>query len=320
MNESYLPEINGRVKTIIDKYSDGNIAEFARSLNGISQQRLDRLFKKDKRNNKYPSVHTEITQAILDKYPINPNWLMTGEGDMQTDDSTRSDNILDSSIKKNRFQIVYDFLRSQGLIHTQKDLAIKLEPSPPNISRAFNGDEDYLTDNLFIRLNETFNNIFNLNWLLTGEGNMMADNSNRLADNSESQDIHNVPLLPLSAIGGTLNDFTMSVRKFECEQLVSPIQGVDFGITVSGESMAPEYPSGSQVLIKKINEKAFIDWGRTYVLDTCNGVVIKKLFPSEDNDPSKVKCVSVNPSFPPFEVSLKDVYGIYRVLMSLALK
>lgn len=160
----------------------------------------------------------------------------------------------------------------------------------------------------------------NTTWLLTGEGDMMANDSNKLADNSESQNIHNVPLLPLSAIGGTLNDFTMSVRKFECEQLVSPIQGVDFGITVSGESMAPEYPSGSQVLIKKINEKAFIDWGRTYVLDTCNGVVIKKLFPSEDNDPSKVKCVSVNPSFPPFEVSLKDVYGIYRVLMSLALK
>lgn len=34
--------------------------------------------------------------------------------------------------------------------------------------------------------------------------------------------------------------------------------------------MAPEYPSGSRILIKRIDEKAFIEWGRVYVLDTMN--------------------------------------------------
>ncbi len=160
----------------------------------------------------------------------------------------------------------------------------------------------------------------NTTWLLTGEGEMLANNTKEIFNHSDTCNTHIVPLLPLSAIGGSLNDFTMSVRKFECEQIVSPIEGVDFGITVSGESMSPEYPSGSKVLIQKINEKAFIDWGRTYVLDTCNGVVIKKLYPADDKDPSKVKCVSVNPAYPSFEVLLKDVYGVYRVLMSLALK
>lgn len=222
--------------------------------------------------------------------------------------------------KKDRFQKSFDHLKSKGLVHTQKELAEKLNSSPPNISRALKGDEEYLTDNLMIRLNESFNNIFNLDWLLTGEGEMLANNTKEIFNHSDTCNSHIVPLLPLSAIGGSLNDFTMSVRKFECEQIVSPIEGVDFGITVSGESMSPEYPSGSKVLIQKINEKAFIDWGRAYVLDTCNGVVIKKLFPTDDKDPSKVKCVSVNPAYPPFEVSLKDVYGVYRVLMSLALK
>ena len=89
-------------------------------------------------------------------------------------------------------------------------------------------------------------------------------------------------------------------------------------MSVSGESMAPEYPSGSQILIKRIDEKAFIDWGRVYVLDTCNGTVIKRLFPSEAAD--KVLCKSINPEFPPFEVSLSDVYAVYRVLMCMALK
>ena len=129
-----------------------------------------------------------------------------------------------------------------------------------------------------------------------------------------------VPLLPISAQGGTLNDFVLAVNERNCEKIISPIGKVDFAITVSGDSMAPEFPSGSQVLIKKINERAFIDWGRTYVLDTCNGTVIKKLMPSDSGDSALVKCVSINPAYPPFEVNLHDVYGIYRVMLVRAIK
>lgn len=129
-----------------------------------------------------------------------------------------------------------------------------------------------------------------------------------------------VPLLPISAQGGTLNDFVLAVNERSCEKIISPIGKVDFAITVSGDSMAPEFPSGSQVLIKKINERAFIDWGRTYVLDTCNGTVIKKLMPSDSGDSALVKCVSINPAYPPFEVNLHDVYGIYRVMLVMAIK
>lgn len=127
-----------------------------------------------------------------------------------------------------------------------------------------------------------------------------------------------VLLLPVSAQGGTLNDFVVSVKDSDCEKIVSPIRGADFAISVAGESMSPEYPSGSQVLIKKINEKAFIDWGKVYVLDTENGTVIKKLMPTKD--PDKVLCVSINPNYPPFEVSFEHIFGVYRVLMCMSIK
>ena len=93
---------------------------------------------------------------------------------------------------------------------------------------------------------------------------------------------------------------------------------VDFALTVTGDSMAPEYPSGSQVLVRKVDERAFIEWGRVYVLDTCNGTVIKKLNPGRDDD--EVLCVSVNPDYQPFYVKLSDVYGLYRVMMCMTLK
>lgn len=127
-----------------------------------------------------------------------------------------------------------------------------------------------------------------------------------------------VPVLPISAQGGSLNDFTMSVKDYDCEKIISPVKDADFAICVAGESMSPEYPSGSQILIKKINEKAFIHWGNVFVLDTCNGTVIKRLFPTDK--PGIIQCKSINPEFPPFEVDLKDVFGVYRVLLCMSIK
>lgn len=155
----------------------------------------------------------------------------------------------------------------------------------------------------------------NRTWLLTGEGDMLTGDQ---TIQSSTDDIHLIPLLPVSAQGGSFNDFVVSIKESSCEKIISPIKGADYAMSVSGESMAPEYPSGSQILIKRINEKAFIDWGRVYVLDTCNGTVIKRLFPSDTAD--KVVCRSINPEFPPFEVLLSDVYAVYRVLMCMSLK
>lgn len=156
-------------------------------------------------------------------------------------------------------------------------------------------------------------------WLLTGEGEMLAnDNVSEAGASIDALPIYTVPMLPISAQGGTFNDFVISVKDSDCERIISPIRGVDFAMPVSGDSMAPEYPSGSQILIKRINEKAFIDWGKVYVLDTCNGSVIKKLYPSDN--PEKLICKSINPEYPPFEVSFEDVYGVYRVLMCMSVK
>lgn len=162
----------------------------------------------------------------------------------------------------------------------------------------------------------------NVNWLLSGEGEMLNDGHGiSMTDISQKQesDVEYIPLLPVSAQGGTLNDFIVSVKGNDCEKIVSPIKGADWAISVSGDSMAPEYPSGSQVLIKKINERAFIDWGKVYVLDTCNGVVIKRLFPAND-DSEKIECRSINPDYPSFEVSFSDIYGIYRVMLCMSVK
>lgn len=172
-------------------------------------------------------------------------------------------------------------------------------------------------------------------WLRTGYGEMLiapdvlnkvgkiqaacVDEIKACDDNERMlQGVSFVPLLPVSAQGGTLNDFVLSVKDCDCEKIISPIKGADFAITIAGDSMSPRLPSGAQILIKKINEKAFIDWGKIYVLDTCNGVVVKRILPGRDAD--KVKCESINPAYPPFEVNFEDVFGMYRVVLCMSIE
>lgn len=158
------------------------------------------------------------------------------------------------------------------------------------------------------RINDKFPQI-NVDWINTGEGEMIIP----------SQMNCYVPLLPVSAQGGSLTDFEISINNYDCEKVVSPIKGADLAIPVTGDSMSPEYPSGCTAFIKRIDETIFIDWGKTYVLDTPNGVIIKNIFPCA-SDENKVVCRSVNPNFPDFEVKKEDVRGWYRVLMMMALK
>ena len=198
-----------------------------------------------------------------------------------------------------------------------------------------NGAVSKMGDNTRRSTIDKISNFFcdlNKNWLLTGEGEMLIGEYPTGNDitihkrgiwkkvNVKSEYI--TYLLPMSAMGGSLTGFASpSIFLKDCETIISPIENVDFAITVYGDSMSPEYPSGSRVLIKKINPNIFIDWGKTYVLDTPNGVIVKEVHECKEK-PGYIKCHSINPDpkFSDFEVPLSEVYGMYRVLMCLSAK
>lgn len=193
------------------------------------------------------------------------------------------------------------FQKAAGLSNGYLD-KLRQSPSPDKIEQISNAYPD-----------------LNRVWLLTGEGDMLIQDSEKAEEPSvDSSPQCQVPLIPIAAQGGSLGEFASRLHEYDCEKVISPIKGVDMAICVSGDSMAPEYPSGCQILVKKINERAFIDWGRVYVLDTVNGAVIKKVLPSDS--PDKVLCVSINPDYPPFEVSFEHIHAFYRVMMMMSLK
>lgn len=188
----------------------------------------------------------------------------------------------------------FNTLRMKGIVKTQGDFAGLLGIAERSLSAAKNGDERYLTDSLIARIKAVMNQM---------EGGETADT---------------IPVIPVEAMAGTLKEFFQSVNEYDCERMVSPVKGADYAIKVNGDSMSPEIPNGSHILLKRINEEQFVEWGKIFCLDTANGAVIKRIFPTDD--PGVIECRSINPEYPAFRVSTRHINGWYRVLMVMSFK
>lgn len=183
-----------------------------------------------------------------------------------------------------------------------------------SISHFYNSTS--LSPKVMKSLEEKFPEI-NIGWLRTGNGEMI--DRDKIREKKISESSFRIPLLPIAAQGGTPDNFGSQIEKHDCEMIISPIENATLAIAVTGDSMSPEYPSGSKVIVQKINEKAFIEWGCTYVLDTINGAIIKNVFPVKD-DKTKVICRSVNPNFSDFIIDTSDIRGWYRVRCCITIK
>lgn len=152
-------------------------------------------------------------------------------------------------------------------------------------------------------------------WLLYGEGEMYVESHPAKAVPGDVAD-YIVPLLPVDAYAGNLQMWSQGVALSDCEKVVAPVKGADFAIKVSGDSMEPFVFSGMIILIKKINERAFIPWGNPMVIDTENGVLVKVVQPSKEGS-SYIEAQSYNPKYPPIQIPKESVYGLYRVLATI---
>lgn len=121
-----------------------------------------------------------------------------------------------------------------------------------------------------------------------------------------------IPLIPLSAMAGAFTGDT-SVMEYECERYVIPaFKGADFLIQVKGYSMQPTYYSGDLVACERVPlNDLFFQWNKTYVLDTKQGPLIKRIMPGSDSE--HILIVSDNNNYPPFELSKDQFYGVALV-------
>lgn len=163
---------------------------------------------------------------------------------------------------------------------------------------------------------------YSADWLLSGKGNMLKSHSSPSTpiDERSTEPAHHVPegnregipLLPISAMAGAFTD-DISVMEYECERYVIPaFKGADFLMQVSGDSMQPTYYSGDLVACQRIPlNDLFFQWNKTYVLDTLQGPLIKRI--RRGSDDNHVLIVSDNPAYEPFELSKDQFHGVALV-------
>lgn len=76
--------------------------------------------------------------------------------------------------RQKRLIEVYDHLRRYFGIHTKTGFAEAIHYGRTSLSAAMNGDESYLTDNLFKNICEAYRGVFNLEYLLNGTGQLLT--------------------------------------------------------------------------------------------------------------------------------------------------
>ena len=92
------------------------------------------------------------------------------------------------SDRQKRLQEVYEHLRRWFGIHTQADFANSMKYSRNAISLALNGNEKYLTDKLFESVCKAYPDTFNLDYLLTGNGELITKKEPETAPIDKQQD------------------------------------------------------------------------------------------------------------------------------------
>lgn len=164
-------------------------------------------------------------------------------------------------------------------------------------------------------------------WLLTGEGSMLRKPMKQDALHDEAgRERHLIPLYDNTAIGGRQYGAEMTPTSAPAEMIDTGDWFTDAtaAMRVQGDSMSPEYKSGSIIALKQVTDNRVIMYGEDYVVETDEIRVVKRIQRS-DNPDSLLAC-SVNPEqwesgplkgrliHEPFEIPKDAIRRMYLVL------
>lgn len=198
---------------------------------------------------------------------------------------------MEQNTKLQALKDAYERCLSTGVVRNQTEFADLIDINRTTLSSAMNGRPQALTDSLVAKAVKV---------------------ANELTNRVQSPD-YTVPIVPYAVRGGALQGFSEGVEEWECERITSPIRGAELAFEVSGDSMAPGFPAGACVLLKRV--KSVIAWGEVHVIDTVDGPVLKRI--DQTDDPDTFILRSDNPAYQPIRIGREDIRGVWRVLLRM---
>ena len=152
-------------------------------------------------------------------------------------------------IRAKRLDEVYKHLFAHFGITSQKHLAEVLKVQRTGLSSAFSGNVANLTDNLFKKICAAFPGVFDLNYLLTGEGSLLTIEEEVRSEEFEKQSAS----VKLSAPDSTTEQTYIMSKMLET--LLKPIQSAHAETVATLNQQIAEKQSRIADLEKTIDKK-----------------------------------------------------------------
>lgn len=229
-----------------------------------------------------------------------------------------------------------EYLMSHGYAHTRQDIADRMGVDKARVSRAFSGKNSF-TMKFLDRFNQAYDEVFNLEYLATGEGPMLR---NQPATEAMDIPLHSlearrIPIVPIKAQAGYGKGFLYDspepsqdpddlYEEFEhttviLDTLVSDRYKV---FEVSGDSMTDGTPEsirpGDRILCREV-QLVDLQWSQVnrahpYVVVVLEeeGILIKQLV-AHNTATGVMRLHSLNPEYPDFEVSVSQLRAFFSV-------
>lgn len=240
------------------------------------------------------------------------------------------------------------FLKGIGAVNSITDLAEKMNRDLSGVSKALNGKSGYANKKFAMHLNSTFDNMFNLDWLLYGRGEMLAKpmpqhimqnnvNGNNSVegvimgwdgnyikmanryDDSPSEERKWVPVVPRGMASMPEFDILGHMKKQttggNIEKLYSGTLNIDCWHYITDHALEPRYEKGDCLGLKSMpKDDMNIIPGRLYVVDTkSNGLVTRYMY---NGDNGSIVARSANTDrFPDMTIPKEDIITVYKKII-----
>lgn len=211
---------------------------------------------------------------------------------------------------------------------TQREVAIKIGlKSATYLSDVLNGRHpvsEQISDSLIKAFPE-----YSKDWLLTGEGTMLAGDGEVKANakelDPEALNWISVPVIPFRAMAGSTGWYedVFADDWKEKRTVIAPLgaKAIDHAIfTVTGDSMEPTLIEGDEILAKHVpfdcykeNRLRIYNYSIWIIATKSEGILIKNIT-EHDVERHTITCHSFNDKYSDFVLDLSEVKDIYHIV------
>ena len=193
-----------------------------------------------------------------------------------------------------------DYLYDKGVVAGDLELAHSMKMRVPELREAFKGNKQHLTESFVRKFAAAFADFVSPMYLLTGKGMLEVFDSENYR-----------PHIPIMVAAGLVDTSieTALTRDATSRPVVKFLGDYDFTLTAVGESMTPTIDDGD-ILACRWTSATDVRNGKIYVVDTCNGAVVKEL----QLAPDAAILHSLNPRFKDQRVPLPDILRLAEVV------